>query len=211
MGMFDSTLVSFPCPVCGFLSEDGQAEVQFKVYVGGRHPGCHTILVGDLLQGMPPIPVYEDVGFYCCGSDPECEGEMSEYNVRLRFERGRLVSAAPLVVDEEGYANPPIVGLPRPRKARKTRREHAAVEERRRRHQAEIDAEIAAMPKDLIAGLGVDSRFLRLGMTMAQPIRAQLNYSSLMRRMFVVEQMGTKRVGPYIKLPDGAWQRELQP
>jgi len=175
-------------------------EVQFKSYVGGYTPQCQTVKVGHPLPGLPAIPVFEDIGAYCC----EVEGCFSYSGARLRFERGVLVEVSPIEWDEEGYPITDREPLPQPRDGRKVERRRAiAAEQIRRSLEAERESEEA---REFLEHLGVKPT--ALAMAMMRPIRRRLDFASIGRKAFVVQPFHFKRVGPYVKEYQGdKWKR----
>lgn len=199
MGMFDSVYVPREnlglCVECGRLAAYDHVEVQFKAYVGRTYePRCQEVLLGEVLQGFPRIPVLEEWGCWGCRHDG-CD-HLNE--ARVRIERAVVVRVEPIERDAEGYAIPPFESrLPQPRSARL--REQRAVWSRvvAARREAEWKALRASTPTSTSS----------LALAMIEPLRARINYASIARRLFIVEPFGVEKVGPYRRKPGGKWHR----
>jgi len=111
---------------------------------------------------------------------------------------------APFERDADGNAVPPMAYLPRVRDPERRRRRDAAVTERRRREESAREAtrKVRTGPSPFTEG---QARVL--AQAMLQPLRRRLDYASLGRKVFMVQQFG-RRVGPYFKPDDGPWRRE---
>lgn len=180
MGAFDRTYTDLTCPSCGTIPQE-RVEVQFKIFIGRTfEPQCQTVEIGERLKGMPPIAVVEDSAIYCCEA---CEALPQ---VVVRFERGVLTSVEPF--------RDFLAELPRPRSPQKVQRRWLAVMERSRRSRLKAPP----LPTG-ISGLAA---------AMAIPLRSRLDYQSIGRACFSIEVIGTKRIGPYIKVPGDRWKRD---
>lgn len=185
MGMFDSVMVAgLTCAACGTTSTE-EVEVQFKVYIGRTYsPLCDIVRIGQTLEAFPPIPVYDADGCWNCRKCDHFHGR-----VCVRIEHGVVTSVAPFDDDKRSSH------LPKPRNPEKLRRRQAWLSEALRRRVA---AEPAPAP---------GTEHATIMQSMAIIIQRLINYQGLMRQMFRIEPLGTRRVGPYRKMPEGRWER----
>ena len=204
MGMFDSVFVAgLVCAVCGnpgrgdrsdlLFEGPEEVEVQFKAFVGRAYsPRLSGVRVGDRLPGFPAIPVLDEVGCWTCRTCDE------NRDVRVRLERGVVAWVVPMEAEA-----PPWVGrLPAPRDPERVRRRRATVVEVRRR------ADAAERKAESLRGVVIPSDWAsRLARSMLEPLRRRLDYTAIGRKVFLVEQLGGRRLGPYRKAPGEPWRR----